>query len=1756
MNMNLKDKIIFKELELPVVKDRFIVSQKAIWNGGDGVDWVIEKIRCKSYFQRKHLDKFIVGTEVVPVPIEQTMEEYVEERIEVLRQGFAEARQSQFDAMRMKFNLPVIEWGLPDDLPAGMDPQSQGLYAQDKFFIVKEYHKDLGSLTAKRFDYQRDYRNIVIENRKLIDKYEKKCLDCNQVFREVFGPSAMAYIENLVNENKFKQAWDKLNTIYSTSDPNLLFTTIYDRCLGHKYDGSKMTVAGSCQMLEDIWLPIATGPNAITEEMKLNLLLKSFEDHPLFEQVILHCRRSNLNYEQTKALILKEANMKIEKITSYKLMETRIAIHQESYGQAFAGNVVAQAFVRCWHCGKTGHYAKDCKVKRTVQKDFIDKDQEGNDPVMRITSGDRAKEIVPREDGYSSAGSQGSNRKVYRKSSRRVDSDRESVSSRSSKGSQSGRRYPKTFKKLKTNKGYKSSSDTESDFAMKSKVNFLDQVANSQKRQRNVSSRSPTPKPRNSSSRGHERVNCIAEFAKKENKCCNCSCSDVKVGNTFLDIVNRHSMDRVYRAPSTISCVKVLEKPGLLAEIHGVLRCERGWRPKPLEQVPRIILLVKCQKPLGVRNKRCCVSGPLKRMRKGLITPIQLASAWRCTLKRKLKLRSEKVVLEFCGMMRDFMLEEGDLLSRQVLSDNPEAIHSVARVTELIIAIFDSGCTSHMTNYLHLFDFIIDIVGEVVLPNGTTLKYMGRGRCGCLDNVLLVPDLNGFYISISKLDKEGCTIITKEGKTIVYDRNDNFMFSGTENKGLYYLDNFEEQDHIYESISAINVKDGSAPKKMKISIGNMTEIDYLHHRMGHPSERAIKEGIRLGTINGTLVDPEVVMKQQLSYCPDCLKGKFHQLPLPKIEKDYDESGPMDFMAHDTKGPFRVQSFIGHHYYFDLFAYKRSRWLSIRFKRTKDGFFENFRKEMINVNKFGYKVKHFQTDDDGLYNKGEFIKSLDELGIFKRTSVAYHHYSNGWIERSVRTAMEKATTKMLIYNCPLAFWIHALEQSIYEYNRTPNKALNWRTPLEDLTGEIPDISHWVPFYCSGIVFLAKEDRDHNLSAKGLECRMLGYDEEAKNAYLIWVPSLKMIKRAVNVVFREGIDLTKNYQDDESRDISRFKDLVEDDKQFEGEKICDNVNFFDDTEEPYFHLDDVLSEEEGSNALADDFRLPKTPNTINEALADENKEQWVKAMQEELDQLLEMGTFIITTPLEGEDVAKMRFVFQTKLDNDFLTKFKARLVLCGYSQIYGINYLITYSPTVGKDSLRIVIVYILKHGMIIVIYDFKSAFIEGFNDFRIVALLPVELFPNKEKIYVEVVRSLYGEKQAAFIWYSRLKEILCDHMNFELLIHDEAIFIRKNSKGEIRMIIAVHVDDLLVGAYSNEDHLQFMKEIKKYVRDIKATDKVQKYLGMEISRTNNTLFMKQEYYVDKFYDELDQKEKGIIKKKDYPGKPLTNDINPNIKTVDILPLVGKLRYVIDCTRLDGMATLGIISEKATKANYEKFKLAYELLSFLYTTKHYPLKLHAAQDRDIELFVFCDASYNVGDGLSRLGGAFYLGYDSGVFSCYSKKEIILSNSAMEAEVRAIDRTIRQVVVYRELLAELGHKIMKPTKLYTDSHASVNFFKHYRSSKKLKHILKLVHMIRHAVNEKYIELVFIKSEYNVADILTKVTTPKVFKQLQNYLLFGYSELELNQFIQDSIVEYSNLLITFDYDDYIGYKDDEDIAMVLETQNEEENQD
>ena len=347
-----------------------------------------------------------------------------------------------------------------------------------------------------------------------------------------------------------------------------------------------------------------------------------------------------------------------------------------------------------------------------------------------------------------------------------------------------------------------------------------------------------------------------------------------------------------------------------------------------------------------------------------------------------------------------------------------------------------------------------------------------------------------------------------------------------------------------------------------------------------------------------------------------------------------------------------------------------------------------------------------------------------------------------------------------------------------------------------------------------------------------------------------------------------------------------------------------------------------------------------------------------------------------------------------------------------------------------------------------------------------------------------------------------------MGFEGLLYDESVFVHKNENGEIQMILAIYVDDVLAAAYTEAYHDDFLAEIKKYVRDCKKIEGARKYLGIEFKQIGAKLFMNQSLYINKILNKLGEDKKGMIQKRTYPFSPRINLKEKGEETYDLLSLIGKMRYVVDGTRPDLMAPLGILSENGRHANENQVLMAYQLLSYLSFTIEHPFKLYIGPEQDLELFAFSDASHD--SGYSRIGGVFYLSYESGPIHCYSKKLSVVSHSTFEAEIRAIDRCMRQVVVYRELLEELGYKQMEPTVIYTDSEASVNFFKEYQSSRRVKHLMKIVHSVREAVNKRIIKLVFILSEYNIADLMTKIMERRNFIRLQEWIMFGYNKVSL----------------------------------------------
>ena len=99
------------------------------------------------------------------------------------------------------------------------------------------------------------------------------------------------------------------------------------------------------------------------------------------------------------------------------------------------------------------------------------------------------------------------------------------------------------------------------------------------------------------------------------------------------------------------------------------------------------------------------------------------------------------------------------------------------------------------------------------------------------------------------------------------------------------------------------------------------------------------------------------------------------------------------------------------------------------------------------------------------------------------------------------------------------------------------------------------------------------------------------------------------------------------------------------------------------------------------------LPTTYDDIAELV---DRDEWNKATDSEIATLIEHGTWELVPLPKGRKAIKSKWVFRIKRDADgAVTRYKARLCACGYSQVAGVDYKDIYAPVVRAESLRLVL-----------------------------------------------------------------------------------------------------------------------------------------------------------------------------------------------------------------------------------------------------------------------------------------------------------------------------------------------------------------------------------------------------------------------------------------------------------------------------------
>jgi hypothetical protein len=133
----------------------------------------------------------------------------------------------------------------------------------------------------------------------------------------------------------------------------------------------------------------------------------------------------------------------------------------------------------------------------------------------------------------------------------------------------------------------------------------------------------------------------------------------------------------------------------------------------------------------------------------------------------------------------------------------------------------------------------------------------------------------------------------------------------------------------------------------------------------------------------------------------------------------------------------------------------------------------------------------------------------------------------------------------------------------------------------------------------------------------------------------------------------------------------------------------------------------------------------------------------------------------------------------------------------------------------------------------------------------------------------------------------------------------------------------------------------------------------------------------------------------------------------------------------------------------------------------------------------------------------------FGSAVVTWSSKKQPTVALSSTEAEYRGAAMVACEVACLRKLLGDLGLHVDRQVVIYCDNLSSIQLVRNPVFHARTKHIEVHYHFIREKVLAGEIDLIYVSTEDQVADIFTKALGAEKHRRFRSML--GVMELELS---------------------------------------------
>ena len=507
-------------------------------------------------------------------------------------------------------------------------------------------------------------------------------------------------------------------------------------------------------------------------------------------------------------------------------------------------------------------------------------------------------------------------------------------------------------------------------------------------------------------------------------------------------------------------------------------------------------------------------------------------------------------------------------------------------------------------------------------------------------------------------------------------------------------------------------------------------------------------------------------------------------------------------------------------------------------------------------------------------------------------------------------------------------------------------------------------------------------------------------------------------------------------------------------------------------------------------------PDAP-TLQEAMGREDWLEFKKAINAEYDQLEEEKVYQILNKNQipfGVQILGTMMVLQIKRHpNGKIDKYKARLVVLGNQQRKD-TYDKIKSPTARSSTVKLLISIQAKLNLYSLVIDVKGAYLK--SKIKKSKLKSHNLFirlPNGK--FAKLRKYLYGLKQAGIMW-NNLLSITVQKYGYKRSNSDPCVFYFTDDK--IFTVFVVHVDDLY--AISNyESELELLIEIltDEFKEITKKSGDLLAYLGCNIIRNKDgSITISQSGYVDKIIHQvLGQGEHKKIYTPTSENIKESEEDNDSVDAIVYLTYIGLLNYLAVFTRLEILYALSICAQHCVSPTKRDLKKVIRIFLYINTTKEYGITF-SGNTNDFKLYAWADASHNCySDGKGHGCVMFSLGIGDGVFYARSFKIKIVTLSAYESEYVVLCECATEVIFIRRLLKNIGLKQVGPTTIFEDNAGVIASLADTNdtSSIRTKHINVKYHFTKEKVKCKVLDVVWIETENQLADLGTKGLSKRV---------------------------------------------------------------